>query len=235
MPRASPRLRALQLVQADTVACERCERLRTYCEGVAREKRAAYREQTYWGKPVPGFGDVDARILVMGLAPAAHGGNRTGRVFTGDRSGDFLYEALHRAGLANQPTAVSRDDGLKLTGVYVAAAARCAPPANKPLPTEIDACLEYLERELKILTELRVALSLGKIGHDALIKAFRRRALLTGKERYEFAHGAVHRLPAPLPAIVCSYHVSQQNTFTGRLTKAMFDRVIAQAKEIAGL
>lgn len=220
-------------MQKEVADCNRCERLRTYCTEVARQKRAAYRDWDYWGRPVPGWGDPAARLLIVGLAPAAHGANRTGRIFTGDRSGDFLFAALHRAGLANQPTAVHRDDGLELKDVYIAAAARCAPPANKPLPEELDACLDYLERELDLLPNVRVAMTLGKIGHDALIKALRRRGAIERASSYPFAHGAVHRLPAPWPAIVCSYHVSQQNTFTGRLTPEMFDDVIAQAMSLA--
>lgn len=232
MPSRASRVRSLEVIRRDVVACERCPRLRKYCAAVAREKKAAYRDQDYWGRPVPGFGDPDARIIVVGLAPAAHGGNRTGRVFTGDRSGDFLYEALYRAGLANQPTSKSRDDGLRLSGAWVTAAARCAPPANKPLPSELDNCLEYLVRELEQLTSVKAAVTLGRIGHDALIKALRRRGLL-GAGRYPFGHGVVHELPPPLPSIVCSYHVSQQNTFTGRLTKPMFDDVLQTALRLS--
>ena len=227
------RLTPLQRLQREIVECERCPRLREWCTDVARAKRAAYVEWDYWGKPVPGFGDPEAKLLIVGLAPAAHGANRTGRVFTGDRSGDFLYVALHRAGLANQPTAVHRDDGLALTGVYITAAAHCAPPANKPAPEELDACMEYLERELEMLKNVRAAMTLGKIGHDALVKAFKRRGLLPREARYEFAHGAVHKLPQPLPTVVCSYHVSQQNTFTGKLTPAMFDEVVNKAWKLA--
>jgi uracil-DNA glycosylase family 4 len=232
MPSHAARSRALEVIRKDVVGCERCKRLRKYCTAVAREKKAAYRDWDYWGRPVPGFGDPDARILVVGLAPAAHGGNRTGRIFTGDRSGDFLYEALYRAGLANQPTSKSRDDGLRLSGVWVTAAARCAPPGNKPLPSELDNCLEYLIREMEQLPSVKAAVTLGKIGHEALIKALRRRGLL-GPGSFPFGHGVVHELPSPLPAIVCSYHVSQQNTFTGRLTKAMFDEVLQTALRLA--
>jgi uracil-DNA glycosylase family 4 len=222
----------LEVLRQDITTCERCPRLRRYCLAVAKEKRAAYRDWDYWGRPVPGFGDPKARLLIVGLAPAAHGANRTGRVFTGDRSGDFLYAALFRLGLANQPTSKSRDDGLELTGTWVTAAVRCAPPANKPLPREEDKCLDYLVRELEILKEVRAAVTLGKIGHDALIRAFKRRGLLDEKARYPFGHGLVHELPKPLPTIVCSYHVSQQNTFTGRLTEKMFDDVLERAMNV---
>lgn len=227
------KLTPLQRLQREVVNCERCPRLVDYCAAVAKEKRAAYRDWDYWGRPVPGWGDPEARVLIVGLAPAAHGGNRTGRVFTGDRSGDFLYAALHRAGFANQPNSTHRGDGLELTNVYITAAAHCAPPANKPLPEELDACIEYLERELELLPNVRAAITLGKIGHDALVRAFKRRGLLPREAKYEFGHGAVHELPKPLPTIVCSYHVSQQNTFTGRLTPAMFDDVVRTADRIS--
>ncbi len=226
---ARKKLDSLDRVAADITACQRCPRLRTWCTDVAREKKNAYAEWDYWGKPVAGWGDPKARVLIVGLAPAAHGANRTGRIFTGDRSGDFLYAALHRAGLANQPTSTHRGDGLELKDVWIAAAARCAPPANKPTPDELDACLPYLERELALLTNVRAAITLGKIGHDALVAALKRKGILDGSARLDFAHGAVHPLPKPLPTIVCSYHVSQQNTFTGKLTEAMFDRVVRTA------
>jgi len=226
------RARALQVLHDETVACERCPRLRAWCRRVAAERRRAHEHEEYWAKPVPGFGDPAARLMIVGLAPAAHGGNRTGRIFTGDRSGDFLWAALHRAGLASQPQSRSRDDGLQARGVWVCAAARCAPPDNRPLPGEVDNCMPYLVRELELL-DIRAALTLGKIGHDALIAALKRMGRLDAKARHPFAHGAVHRLPSPLPAVVCSYHVSQQNTFTGRLTPAMFDEVLAKVKALA--
>jgi uracil-DNA glycosylase family 4 len=216
---------SLDRVTADVVACRRCPRLVEWREEVARVKRAAYRDWTYWGRPVPGFGDAAARLLVVGLAPAAHGGNRTGRIFTGDRSGDWLYGALFRAGFANQPTSVGRDDGLRLEGAYVAAAVRCAPPANRPAPEERDACLPYLERELRLLTDLRVFLCLGAYAYDCLAQ------MLSMHRRPRFAHG----LETPLDqgrTVLCSYHPSQQNTFTGRLTQPMFDAVFARAKAL---
>ncbi len=225
---------ALRTLNREVISCEKCPRLRTYCRRVAQDKRAAFRDWTYWGRPVPGFGDPDARLFVVGLAPAAHGANRTGRIFTGDRSGDFLFEALHRVGLANQPTSTHRDDGLELTDVYVAAAVRCAPPGNKPLPEELDHCRPYLERELGILRQVRVFITLGKIGHDALVRSFVRLGLVEPGRKMPFAHGAVHELPPPWKAVVCSYHVSQQNTFTGKLTPAMFDAILERARRIAG-
>jgi len=191
-----------------------------------------FQDQEYWGRPVPGFGDPRARLLVVGLAPAAHGGNRTGRVFTGDRSGDFLFAALHRAGFASQSESVARDDGLKLRDCYVAAAARCAPPANKPLPAELARCREYLSREWALLTRVRAVLVLGRIGMDGCLAMLREtgRPLPRG---LAFAHGAAHDLGGGV-RLFCSYHVSQQNTFTGRLTPARFDAVLAQAKEHIG-
>ena len=216
----------LTQLHAEVVACRRCERLRTYCQAVAREKRRAYLDWDYWGKPVPGFGDPAARLWIIGLAPAAHGGNRTGRVFTGDRSGDFLYAGLWRAGLANQPTSVRRGDGLKLRDVYVSATARCAPPANKPLPVEIANCAEYLDREWDLLRHKRVFFALGKIAWDAILRLLRRHDC-GPVGRADFGHGAVVQLGSGL-WLVGSYHVSQQNTFTGRLTAAMFDAVLAQ-------
>ncbi len=223
----------LGAVARDVVACQRCPRLRRYCEKVAQEKRAAFRDWTYWGRPVPGFGDPEAWLWIVGLAPAAHGANRTGRMFTGDRSGDFLYSALHRAGLANQPTATHRDDGLSLSGVYISASVRCAPPANKPTPEELDNCLPYLERELMLLGRVKVCLTLGRIGHEALLEALRRRGVIDRKSAFPFGHGLIHEMPAPWPKIICSYHVSQQNTFTGRLTPAMFDGVLSRAHQLS--
>jgi uracil-DNA glycosylase family 4 len=213
------------------VACERCPRLREYCTAVAAQKRRAFVEWDYWGRPVPGFGDPDARLWVIGLAPAAHGGNRTGRVFTGDRSGDFLYAGLFRAGYANQPTSVARGDGLALRDCYVSATARCAPPANKPLPIEIANCAEYLDDEWRLLRRNRVILALGKIGWDAAVRLAARHGC-TGGKGVDFGHGAVRDLSDQL-SLVGSYHVSQQNTFTGKLTPLMFDRVLVECQRRA--
>src|SRR5512143_983288 len=181
-------------VNAEIVACERCSRLRQYCAAVAQEKRRAFREETYWGKPVPGFGDPQAQLLIVGLAPAAHGGNRTGRMFTGDRSGDFLYAALYRAGFANQPIAVSRDDGLRLIDAYIAASGRCAPPDNRPTPTELDNCRPYLIEELRLLKNARVIVALGKIAFDNVLLALADRGVEIPKPRLTFGHEAIYHL-----------------------------------------
>jgi uracil-DNA glycosylase family 4 len=225
--------RDLDRIARAIVACERCPRLCTYCERVAREKRRAFAAEEYWGKPVPGFGDPAAKIWILGLAPAAHGGNRTGRVFTGDRSGDFLYAALHRAGLANQPESIARDDGLSLAGVFVSAAARCAPPANKPTPQEFANCAEYLDLEARALAALSVIVCLGAIAWDAALRLAERRGSTLPRPRPRFAHGSRARI-ADVTLLGC-YHVSQQNTFTGRLTEEMLDRVLASAKDESGL
>jgi uracil-DNA glycosylase family 4 len=221
---------ALEALTAEIVVCRRCPRLVEWRECVAREKVARYRDETYWGRPVPGFGDPDARILLVGLAPAAHGGNRTGRVFTGDASGDFLWAALYRAGLADRLSSRRADDGLTLTGVYIAAAVRCAPPANKPTPQERDECAPYLARELVLLDRIRVLVALGAYGWDAAL-----RAMADNGERLavkpRFGHGAA--VEVGRYRLLGSYHPSQQNTFTGKLTPAMFDEVIATAKRLA--
>jgi len=222
-------LAELDALYRELVACRRCPRLVAWREEVGRKKRRAYRDWDYWTKPVPGFGDPEARILIFGLAPGAHGANRTGRVFTGDASGDFLYAALYQAGLANQPTSAHREDGLKLYGVYITAAVRCVPPGNKPTREEIAACSTWTERELALLPNLRVFLALGRIAHDALLDYFRLR-----KRDFPFAHGAEHPLPGGR-VLLDSYHVSRQNTQTGRLTPEMFDRVLERAKELAEL
>lgn len=218
---------ALAALTAEVVVCRRCPRLVAWREQVAREKVARFRDDTYWGRPVPGFGDPDARILLIGLAPAAHGGNRTGRVFTGDASGDFLFAALHRVGLANQPVSRDVDDGLALIDTYVAAAVRCAPPGNKPLPEERDACAPYLERELALLGRVRSVVALGAYGWDAALRAI----AANGQRppvKPRFGHGAVVDL-GPY-RLYGTYHPSQQNTFTGVLTPAMLDSVLVAAK-----
>jgi uracil-DNA glycosylase family 4 len=211
------------------IGCEKCPRLRRYCAKVAKEKRRAYRGETYWGRPVPGFGDAQARLLVVGLAPAAHGGNRTGRVFTGDSSGDWLYEALWRFGFANQPTSVSRSDALTLRGCYVTAAARCAPPGNKPTGQELDRCRPYLEAEIRALRRVRVVVALGRIAHEAWLTASGWRDLLPPRHRPRFAHGAASRLPDGT-LLISSYHPSRQNTNTGKLTRAMWYAVFRKAR-----
>lgn len=209
--------------------CRRCPRLVAWREQVACEKRAAFRDEEYWGRPIPGFGDANARLLICGLAPAAHGGNRTGRVFTGDRSGDWLFAALHRAGFANQPTSISRDDGLQLTDCYITACVRCAPPANKPTPEERDACRPFLVEELGYLDRVKVILCLGAFAWDGALRALRELGHVpTRKPR--FGHGAETTV-GPY-RILGSYHPSQQNTFTGKLTRAMLDRVFRRAGAI---
>jgi uracil-DNA glycosylase family 4 len=196
-----------------------------YREAVARLKRPAFRAWTYWGKPVPGFGDPRAALLILGLAPAAHGANRTGRMFTGDRSGDFLYKVLHRAGFANQPTSVSRDDGLALTNAYISATLRCAPPANKPLPSELENCAPYLERDLKLIRP-RALLALGGIAMNTYLHLLKQQGAIERPSAFIFRHGASYDLGQDLPRLFVSYHPSQQNTFTGKLTEAMLARVL---------
>jgi len=219
----------LARVQRDVVACERCPRLREWCTLVARVKGKRFQAEEYWGRPVPGFGDPDARLLIVGLAPAAHGGNRTGRIFTGDRSGDFLFAALHRAGFANQPTSVSRDDGLRLRGAYISATARCAPPGNRPLPEEIRACREYLTREWRLLRRVRAILALGKVAMDGVLAMLREQGRVPRRKGYAFGHGVSHDLGDGL-ALFGSYHPSQQNTFTGKLTPQSLDAVLAAVR-----
>ena len=224
-PQTSPTRRradSLRAVAADIASCRQCERLVEWRESVGREKKAAYRDWDYWARGVPGFGDPKATLLIVGLAPAAHGANRTGRMFTGDRSGDFLYAALHRAGYANQPTSDHRDDGLVLRGAYITAPVRCAPPANKPLPDERMRCRRYLERELQLLSDVRTIVALGQIAYDELCR------LLSVSRRPRFGHGVEHVLPDGR-LLICSYHVSQQNTFTGKLTPAMLDAIFERA------
>jgi uracil-DNA glycosylase family 4 len=219
-------------LETEIVNCRLCPRLVAYREEVARTKRRAYRNEEYWGRPTPGFGDRAARVLIVGLAPAAHGANRTGRMFTGDSSGDFLYGALYRAGFANQPTSVSRDDGLRLTGVFIGATCRCAPPDNKPSPQEVANCLPYLGREMALLDRLQVVVALGRIGFDASLRMYR------GQPRFQpagigpFGHNVAYPLGPGLPWLLASYHPSRQNTQTGRLTPAMFDAVWARVRQL---
>ncbi|HEY8019017.1 MAG TPA: uracil-DNA glycosylase, partial [Actinomycetota bacterium] len=218
-------------IEAEIVACRVCPRLVEWRERVGREKVARFADQTYWARPVPGFGDPDARVVVLGLAPAAHGGNRTGRVFTGDRSGDFLYASLHRTGFANQPESVALDDGLRLAGAFVTAVNRCAPPGNKPTPAERDACLPYLERELAALASLRVIVALGAYGWGGALRA------MTGlghtvRPKPRFGHGA--EVAVGSVTLLGCYHPSQQNTFTGTLTAPMIDDVLTRARTLAG-
>ncbi|HEY3348670.1 MAG TPA: uracil-DNA glycosylase [Thermoanaerobaculia bacterium] len=222
---------SLSKIAREIAACRACPRLVAWRETAAADPPRRFRGQRYWARPVPGFGDAGARLLVVGLAPAAHGGNRTGRVFTGDASGDFLFAALHRAGYANQAESVSRDDGLRLTGAYVAAAARCAPPDNKPTPAEFARCLPFLVREIAQLTELKVVLALGAHGWRAAIEALAANGEERPKPLPKFSHGA--EAPIGNVRLLGSYHVSQQNTFTRRLTPKMLDAVLERTKEIS--
>lgn len=213
----------------DFYTCALCPRLKAWREQVAQEKRKAYRHETYWGKPVPGFGDPEARMVMVGLAPGAHGANRTGRMFTGDASGNFLYPALFRAGLSNQPTAISRDDGLQLIDLFIAASGRCAPPDNKPTPEELRNCQKWLKFDLQRLQNRKVTLAIGAIGHEYFL-----RAMGWKPSQYTFKHGAEHVLPDGT-VLLDSYHVSQQNTATGRLTAEMFDGVLERAKVLTSM
>ena len=221
----------LRALHREIVECRACPRLVAWREEVARLKVRRFREWTYWARPLPGFGDPRARLLVVGLAPAAHGGNRTGRMFTGDRSGDFLYAALHRAGFANQPTSVRRDDGLALREAFITAPCRCAPPGNKPLPDELSRCSVWLDREVALLPSVSVVLALGSIGWGAALSHFARRGLAIPRPRPQFGHGAEAKIPGG-PVLLGCYHVSQQNTNTGKLTAKMIDAVLARAKEL---
>lgn len=219
----------LRVLNEEIVACRKCPRLVKYREKVAREKRRAFSDWTYWGKPVPGFGDSNAQLLILGLAPAAHGANRTGRMFTGDRSGDFLYAALHRAGFASQPVSLHRDDGLRLKDAYISATCRCAPPHNKPLPREISNCRGYLEREIEILKP-RAVLALGKIAWDGYLEILKQRGLIASRALYEFAHGAEAEVAPRTPRLFGVYHPSQQNTQTGRVTPTMYSKVLRRIR-----
>lgn len=218
-------------VSRAVVRCRRCPRLVRHREAVARVKKRAFREWDYWGKPVPAFGDPNGRLVVVGLAPAAHGANRTGRMFTGDSSGDWLYEALHRFGFANQPRSVARDDGLELTDCYITAAARCAPPQNRPTQRELDHCNPYLAAELRLLHRARVVVTLGQVAHRELLKAAGWWDRMRPRERPRFAHGAVARLPDGT-ALVASYHPSRQNTNTGKLTREMWYGIFEKARDL---
>src|ERR1700719_1081887 len=222
----------LKVLNAEVISCTRCPRLVVYREQIAREKRRAYRDWDYWGKPVPGFGDPNARVLVLALAPGAHGSNRTGRPFTGDASGNFMYPVLYETGFANQPTATHRDDGLKLKNLYITAAVRCAPPDNKPLPQELAECSIFLDREIEGLKNLKVIVALGKIGFDAYLNYLKRQGIIQGKKTYIFKHGASYRLPDGR-TLLASYHPSNQNTQTGKLTRQMFVEIFKEAARFA--
>ncbi|WP_321473773.1 uracil-DNA glycosylase [uncultured Paludibaculum sp.] len=216
--------KGLAQLEHDITTCERCPRLRDYCQEVARVKRRAYLDWDYWGRPVPGFGDPHAQLFILGLAPGAHGANRTGRVFTGDRSGDWLYRALHQTGFANQPTSDHRDDGLQLTNAWVSASVRCAPPDNKPLPPEIVTCRDYLDRELALMRNVRVVVALGRLAFDNYL----------GKRRskFEFTHDGELHVDPGAPILISSYHPSQQNTSTGKLTEPMLRAVFERARRL---
>ncbi len=224
--------RWLTILNREVIACTKCPRLVAYRELIAREKRRAYRDHDYWGKPVPGFGDPNARVLILGLAPGAHGSNRTGRPFTGDASGAFMYPVLYEVGFANQPTATNRDDGLQLKNLYITAAARCAPPDNKPLPQELANCAPYLEREVEGLKNLKVIVALGKIGFDAYLNYLKGQSMLKNRAGYVFAHAAEYKLPDG-KTLLASYHPSNQNTQTGKLTREMFLKIFKRAAELA--
>ena len=225
-------MKALQILNRQIIACRQCPRLVEYREEVGRVKRRAYRDQDYWAKPVPGFGDPQARMLLVGLAPGAHGSNRTGRMFTGDASGNFLYRALFETGFASQPTSVSRTDGLALTDAYITAAVRCAPPDNKPLPQEIRTCRPYLERDLELLRNLKVVVALGRLAFDVYLTILRDQGKIARRSGFVFGHNEVHRTGTGQPLLISSFHPSQQNTSTGKLTEAMFRAVFLRARRL---
>lgn len=229
LPAAPAAEKALQILNDEIISCRRCPRLVEYRERVAKTKRRAYREHEYWGRPVPGFGDARAQLLIIGLAPGAHGSNRTGRPFTGDASGVFLYKALYRAGFANQPTSVAIGDGLELRNAYINAVIRCAPPDNKPLPAEIVNCRDYFDADLEILLP-RAILALGRLAWEQYLKSLVREKKIKTPSAFPFAHGASYSLPHGLPRIFASYHPSQQNTQTGKLTEAMFAKVLREIR-----
>jgi uracil-DNA glycosylase len=225
-------VRWLTILNQEVVECVRCPRLVEYRQQIAREKRRAYREWDYWGKPVPGFGDPHARVLILGLAPGAHGSNRTGRPFTGDASGKFMYPVLYDTGFANQTTATDRNDGLELKSLYITSAVRCAPPDNKPLPSELANCSEYLDRELEGLKEVKVVVALGKIGFEAYLNYLKRQGMLKTRQPYLFKHGVSYQMPNGR-TLLASYHPSNQNTQTGKLTREMFVTIFETARKIA--
>ena len=227
-------LQGFEILQTEIENCHLCPRLRGHCERVAAIKRRAYRDWNYWGKPVPAFGDPQARVLILGLAPAAHGANRTGRMFTGDRSGDWLYRALYQTGFASQPSSVAREDGLTLRDIYITAAARCAPPDNKPSLEELRNCRPYLERELDLLTNLKVVVALGKIAFDHYLEVLKRRGAISSRAPFAFGHNRRFTTAPGLPVLLSSYHPSQQNTSTGKLTEKMLLDVFRQARRLAG-
>jgi len=224
--------RALAQLMREVTACELCPRLRAYCQRIAQEKRRAYRDWEYWGKPVPSFGDPKARLLIIGLAPGAHGANRTGRMFTGDRSGEFLYRALFQTGFANQAKSQSRDDGLALSDAYVTASVRCAPPDNKPSVDEFRACRTYLERELDLLKNVKVVVVLGRLAFDTYLGILRDLGVIASRSAFHFAHGREHSIAPGYPTLICSYHPSQQNTSTRRLTAEMLREVFERARMV---
>ena len=225
---------SLDLLQNQVIACTLCPRLREHCAQIAQVKRRAYRDWDYWGKPVPGFGDPAARMLILGLAPGAHGSNRTGRMFTGDESGNWLYRVLHRAGFASQPTSVSREDGLTLRDAYITASARCAPPDNKPTPGELANCRPFLEQELELLKNVKVVVALGKIAFDAYLGILKSRGAIRTRGGFEFGHDRAFEIAPGQPVLLASYHPSQQNTSTGKLTEKMLLDVFRHAKKIIG-
>jgi uracil-DNA glycosylase family 4 len=218
----------------EIIACRLCPRLCDYTAKIALTRRRAYQDWHYWGRPVPSFGDAEARLLILGLAPGAHGSNRTGRMFTGDRSGDILYKVLYKTGFASQPSSVSRDDGLTLTGAYITAAAHCAPPGNKPLPEELRNCRPYLERELAMLRNLRVVVALGKIAFDVYLDILKSRGVITSRAPFPFGHNREFEIAPGTPRLLASYHPSQQNTSTGKLTEKMLTDVFRRARKLVG-
>jgi hypothetical protein len=225
--------KGFQLLAQEVIACQRCPRLRAYCAEIGQIKRRAYRDWVYWAKPVPGFGDPKAKLLIIGLAPGAHGANRTGRMFTGDSSGDWLYRALHETGFATQAESTSRDDGLQLTGAYIGAAGRCAPPDNKPAREELARCREYLERELDLLHDVRVVVALGAIAFQTYLAILRDREIIQRVGAFKFSHGCEYRTHPEGSTLIGSYHPSQQNTSTGKLTREMLHAVFARARALS--